>query len=362
MIAKSCFFVLATAWTMAPALAADAVHVAGGVVDAATGAEVACRLYIQAADGAWHFPTAAEPGDMVRYERANYWDPTQVEMHATLSARPFTADLPAGQYAVTVERGKEYAPLQTNLTVDAEHSYWRLELKRWIDMPARGWYSGDVHCHRALAELPNLMLAEDLNVCFPETDWTTLAELPPSRGDKSVTDPRPVESVAVDATHVWSTRNTEYEIFKVAGREHTLGAFLILNHRAPFDMPCPPLRAVGEQARRDGALIDLEKPNWEWAAVAAPILPVDVYELANNHNWRIGFGVKNWGVPAANWMDVTGPLTIDNERDWLAYTWQAYYALLNSGLAINPAAGSASGAHPVPVGYSRVYVHLPAGI
>jgi hypothetical protein len=165
----------------------------------------------------------------------------------------------------------------------------------------------------------------------------------------------------VDATHVWYPRNTEYEIFKVGGKPHTLGAFLILNHRSAFDEQCLPLATIAKRARAEGALIDLEKHNWEWAAVVAPILPVDLFELANNHNWRIGFGVKNWGAPAPAWMKLRGPRTIDNEADWLEYGWQFYYALLNAVLKINPTAGSASGAHPVPVGYSRVYVHLPHG-
>jgi len=200
---------------------------------------------------------------------------------------------------------------------------------------------------------------EDLNVCFPLTYWTTIAELPPSRGDKTSAVTQPTAPVDVDATHVWYPRNTEYEIFKVGGREHTLGAFLILNHRTPFDMSCLPLRAAARRAREDGALIDLEKHKWEWAAVVAP--HVDLFELANNHNWRIGFGIKNWSAPVAKWMKLDGPLTIENEQDWSAYGWQFYYALLNSGLVIQPTAGSASGAHPVPLGYSRVYVHLPHG-
>src|SRR5262249_17352422 len=52
---------------------------------------------------------------------------------------------------------------------------------------------------------------------------------------------------------------------------------------------------------------------------------------------------------------------IDRESDWIEYGWRFYYALLNCGLRIAPTAGSASGAHPVPLGYSRVYVHLPDG-
>jgi hypothetical protein len=338
--------------------AADAVRVRAEVRDEQSGQAVASRIYVQDEKGGWHFPEGDGPGDVVLYKRQNYWDESQVEMHATAAAKPVEYQLPPGEYAATVERGKEYVPLETKLKAGDGAGQWQLPLTRWIDMASHGWYSGDTHCHRSIDEIGNLMLAEDVNVCFPLTYWTTIAERPPSRGDKTVAEEPPIESVAVDATHVWHPRNTEYEIFETAGRKHTLGAFLILNHRRPFAMTCPPMAPVAKQAREEGALIDLEKHNWEWAAVAAPTLPVDLFELANNHNWRIGFGVKNWGAPAAEWMGLTGPRTIDNEPDWLEYGWRFYYALLNSGLAINPTAGSASGAHPVPLGYSRVYVRL----
>ena len=319
------------------------MQVTGDVRDSVTGAAIASRLYIRAKDGMWYFPALSDSHDVVRYERENYWDKSQMEMHATLAAKPFHANLPAGEYTVVVERGKEYLPLKTNLTVDETHKQWRLRPARWIKMSAHGWYSGDMHCHRSPDDLPNLMLAEDLNVCFPLTYWTTVAELPPSRGDKTSATKYPAAPVTVDATHVWYPRNTEYEIFKVGEKAHTLGAFLILNHRSSFTMPCLPLAAIAKQAHDEGALIDLEKHNWEWAAVAAPTIPVDLFELANNHDWRIGFGVKNWGAAAATWMNIRGPLTIDNERDWIEYGWQFYYALLNCGLKIKPAAGSASG-------------------
>jgi hypothetical protein len=337
------------------------VRVTGQVRDSVSDEAIASRLYIRGEDGTWYFPNSMDLHDVVRYKRKNYWDENQVEMHATLSAKPFEIELPAGEYSVVVERGKEYLPLKTKLAVDQSHAQWQLRPTRWIDMAARGWYSGDLHCHRPPEELANLMIAEDLNVCFPLTYWTTIAEVPPDRGDKSSQNTLPAAPVRVDATRVWCPRNTEYEIFKVGEKKHTLGAFLVLNHRTPFKHPCLPLEAIAKQAHNEGALIDLEKHNWEWAAIVAPTLPVDLFELANNHNWRIGFGVKNWGAPAADWMNCNGPLTIDNEADWLEYGWRFYYALLNCGLNIKPGAGSASGAHPVPVGYSRVYVHLPAG-
>src|SRR5262249_38660669 len=157
------------------------------------------------------------------------------------------------------ERGKEFLPLKRNLIVDTDHSHWDLRLKRWIDMSARGWYSGDMHCHRPLEDIPNLMLAEDLNVCFPQTYWTTFAERTPVNGDKTTSGQLPKGPVAIDGLHVWYPRNTEYEIFKVGNRELTLGAFLILNHKKPFNLRCLPLTAIAKQAHDEGALIDLEK-------------------------------------------------------------------------------------------------------
>jgi hypothetical protein len=361
---RACYWILAIIVACVPLgkiIAEGPVEVSADVRDASTGKTIASRVYILGANGTWHFPRAAGATDAVRFERENYWDKAQVEKHTTLAAKLFNISLPAGKYTVTVERGKEYLPLIEKLTVDASQHHWDLRLTRWIDMASRGWYSGDGHCHRSLDELPNLMLAEDVNVCFPLTYWTTSAEQSPEHGDKTTKVNLATTPMTIDANHIWYPRNTEYEIFKVGGKEHTLGAFLILNHRTPFNMRCLPLSAIAKRAHDEGALIDLEKHNWEWAAIAAPILPVDLYELANNHDWRIGFGVKNWGIPAPVWLNTKGPRTIDNESDWLEYGWRFYYALLNCGLKIKPTAGSASGAHPVPLGYSRVYVHLPQG-
>jgi hypothetical protein len=156
---------------------------------------------------------------------------------------------------------------------------------------------------------------------------------------------------------VWHPRNTEYEIFKTGNTDHTLGALLILNHRTRFDQPVFPLDALARKARAEGALLDLEKHNWPWSLALVPLLDVDLFELANNHHWQTEFGVKNWAVPAPAWMGLAGSGS-ENERDWTLYGFQTYYALLNCGFKLRPSAGTASGVHPVPLGFSRVYVHL----
>src|SRR5262245_9045150 len=202
---------LLTAGTRQLSAAPAEVRITGEILDAKTAAPLPARLYIRGSDGRWHFPRGSDANDVVVYERQNYWDKSQVEMHATVAAKPFSVDLPPGDYTVSVERGKEYLPLTEKLTVDTEHARWQLPLTRWSDVAARGWYSGDVHCHRPTADLANLILAEDLNVCLPITYWTTNAELPPSRGDKTDKNAYPAAPIAVDATHVWYPRNTEYE-------------------------------------------------------------------------------------------------------------------------------------------------------
>ena len=102
------------------------VRVTGQVRDSASDAAIASRLYIRGKDGTWYFPNSTDLRDVVRYKRKNYWDENQVEMHATLSAKPFEVELPAGEYAVVIERGKEYLPLKTKLAVDQSHTQWQL--------------------------------------------------------------------------------------------------------------------------------------------------------------------------------------------------------------------------------------------
>ena len=89
-----------------------------------------------------------------------------------------------------------------------------------------------------------------------------------------------------------------------------------------------------------------------------PIASVDLFELSNNSVWRTNFGFKQAGHALPPWKEFEqespGVLT---EWGWLQFGFEMYYALLNCGFRMSPTAGTASGVHPVPLGYSRVYVH-----
>jgi hypothetical protein len=90
----------------------------GQVVDADSRQPLACRLYLQAEDGSWFFPKSESPlGSAIPYQRKVANQPKSLEMHTTLSAHPFVTDLPPGQYAVTIERGKEYFPFSEQIRI-----------------------------------------------------------------------------------------------------------------------------------------------------------------------------------------------------------------------------------------------------
>ncbi|MCG3200017.1 MAG: hypothetical protein GHCLOJNM_04546 [bacterium] len=84
---------------------------------------------------------------------------------------PGETALPPGEWEIHVRRGFEFVPLHEAFTVESGRvTEKRLTLKRWIDMPALGWYSGDDHIHSRIqddADAERLMAwvrAEDVHV------------------------------------------------------------------------------------------------------------------------------------------------------------------------------------------------------
>src|SRR5262245_31064332 len=225
--------------TFVPSAAADTT-LTGEIHDASTGERIAARVYLRSELGTWFFPkSAAAEGRAVEYRKER--GPASVEMHTALSAHPFTIDLPRGKYVLTVEHGKEYVPHEEKLEIGERPVQVTIQLRRWINMAEQGWYSGDTHVHRTLDELPTLMLADDLNVALPLTYWVTRSDTPPSQGDKNqpAVEPKLIE-VAKERV-IWPL-NTEYEIFTVGSKRHTLGAVFGLGHKTVLARGVPPVR------------------------------------------------------------------------------------------------------------------------
>lgn len=362
-------FAQAILWTMdlkappknfPPAVASEQrQRVTGRILDSATGKPVAARVYLQAESGRWHFPQSqSESEAAVTYQR-EYPATASVEMHTALPAAAFQVELPRGKYALAIERGKEYLPLSKVLTVeDKPLDLGDLPIHRFVHLAKERWYSADTHVHRKLAEMPTVVQAEDLNIAFPLSYWVTTAEAIPSESNRADGSREPAAPIKVTPENWLYPLNTEYEIFSVGGKQHTLGAYLLIGHRQPLDISAMPLTAVAERAHREGGLIDLEKHSWPWSVLLVPIMKPDLYELANNHCWRTEFGFPKWTIEAApEYMRLERDEQGLTEWGWIDFGFQTYYALLNCDFRLSPTAGTAAGVHPVPTGFGRVYVH-----
>lgn len=79
--------------------------------------------------------------------------------------------LPTGKYQLVLYKGPEYYIYQKEFNIQLDQlTHINATLKRWTDMPAKSWYSGDTHVHatrRSVEDnhwLMSLMKAEEVNL------------------------------------------------------------------------------------------------------------------------------------------------------------------------------------------------------
>jgi hypothetical protein len=322
------------------------------------------RIYLRGIDGTdYYFETLSASGSAVKYQKQNWINKQSIENHTTVSAHTCYCELPSGRYELLVERGKTYFTHRETINVVDSDVHLVVHLREWCKAETLGWYSGDLHLHREVEDLRNVILAEDLNVAFPLVNWVTQSATPPSRGDKNHLNSDYDDLVRVDRSHVIWPLNTEYEIFSVGEKRHTLGALFALGHLQPLQATVPPWKPVIQEIKASGhqVLLDMDKLAWPASMVLPTIAPDAIYELANNHLWRTEFAFRQWTTTAPPFLCPPYGSDQGGEKDWIDFTLGMYYCLLNSGFRLPPGAGTANGVHPVPAGFSRVYVHLEDG-
>jgi hypothetical protein len=285
-----------------------------------------CRIHVQ-----------NEQGEPQRAAGQPFWrDHFVCSGQASLEVAP-------GSYRWEIERGPEWQRASGRVEVaSSEAAEVAITLNRISDLGSEGWFSGDLHVHRPVQEIEQLMLAEDLDFAPVIVWWNT-----PARNPIHV----PQTVFRFDGHRIYSVMAGEDE------REG--GALLYFGLSQPLDLSVQsrefpsPMQFVNEARRSNKQVwIDIEKPFWwdvpTWLASGQ----MNSIGLANNHMCRSQMLANEaWGKPR------------DQERlpDPLGngyWTQQIYYQLLNTGLRIPPSAGSASGVLPNPVGYNRVYAHL----
>lgn len=278
-----------------------------------------------------------DQGDPVRDPRQPFW---YDHFSCNGSAR---LEVPIGNYSWEIERGPEYSRLAgtTGVTPGAT-SRATAKLVRIADMKEEGWLSGDLHVHRPVSEIKQLMRSEDLHFAPVIGWWNTPA---PQATVVNQTEFR------FDSDRIYCTHAGEDE------REG--GALLYFGLKRQLDLsvqsrefPSPMHFVQRARDQNERVWIDIEKPFWwdtpTWLASGQ----ANSIGIANNHMNRSGmFASEAWGRP----RDAVRLPAPKGNGFW---TQEIYYHILNSGIRIPPSAGSASGVLKNPVGYNRVYVQL----
>jgi hypothetical protein len=253
-------------------------------------------------------------------------------------------ELPAGKFRYEIERGPEHSSISGELTIVSEReTTLAADLVRIADLASHGWWSGELHVHRPIEDVPLLMRAEDLHVA-PVMTWWNKTNLWASR--------------AAPAKHLVRFDGNRYYQVMAGEDEREGGALLYFNLGQPLpiaeaeqEYPSP-MRFLHQARGQAGVHVDIEKPFWWDVPVWLASGQVDTIGIANNHMCRSKmYPDEAWGKP----RDVQRlPEPLGNGY----WTQELYYHVLNCGLRIPPSAGSASGVLANPLGYNRVYVHI----
>lgn len=323
---KYTFAFLVLAALVAPSTRAPA---AGGeltltVVDPQTGRPMPCRMHL-----------SNEKGRPQRAAKTLFYDDHFV-FPGTVKIK-----LPRGTYHFVIERGPEYLERKGYFVMDNQAKDDKtVELNRACHMADEGWWSGDLHVHRAAKDIELLMQAEDLHVAGllvwsnQKNEWAEGMVQEPVRG--------------FDRNHYYT----------FAGEDHPPGGTLLY-----FNLPKPLDTAgrAGDEAAALDALFAARQVSAGWIDIDnATALDLPLW-LATGRVDSIG--VCHDQMCRREMKDDASARPRDKRRlpgalGAGSWTQEVYYHVLNCGLRIPPSGGSGSGEAPNPVGYNRVYVWL----
>ncbi|MFN7920368.1 MAG: hypothetical protein U0Q16_09740 [Bryobacteraceae bacterium] len=266
-----------------------------------------------------------------------------------------TVEAPAGRYRIVAERGLEWERGTREVDLTEPRVEVELTMRPWIRMRERGWWSGDMHVHRPMEDVPALLEAEDLNFGVVFTMWNRQNLWPGALPSDWIRQTGPVRWMTVT--------NAEDErgggAWMLHGLREPLGLEKVLSgSERPTESWDPPGIEFVRRARQQkqtGARFpwfDLEKPIWWEAPVMMALERPDSMGLLHNHYDQYAmYDNEAWGRK----RDTT---RFPGSAGFSDYSLHLMYRYWNLGWMVPPTAGAASGVLPNPVGYNRVYAKL----
>jgi hypothetical protein len=308
------------------------------VVDDETGQPVPCRVHFRSLDGIPYQPHGHHNrvnADMGTWHIDVGGDVRLGSMSYAYIDGTCQGWLPRGEVLVDVARGFEYEPLRTLVTIAPGQQELTLRLKRWCNMNARRWFSGDTHVHFLSTQGSHTEAqGEDLNVVnLLLSQWGHLF----TNTEEFIGSP----SVSRDGrTIVYASQEN---------RQHMLGHLTLLGLKKPVMPWC----TDGPSEAEMGGTLEVTMSDWadrchaQGGTVILPHLP--------NPN----------GEPAA--MIATGRIDAveflrhgyEPPRLGGMYNHMEYYRYLNGGYRLPLVGGTDKMSSDVTVGLYRTYVFIP---
>ena len=227
---------------------------------------------------------------------------------------------------VDVARGFEYEPLRTKVNIEPGQRELTLRLKRWTDMKAQGWYSGDSHVHFLSTQGAHTeSQGEDLDVVnLLQSQWGSLFT--------NTEDFTGHPSVSRDGGNIVYVSQEN--------RQHFMGHTILWGLKRPVMPWCSD--GLGEAEL--GGPMETTLSHWADEAHAQGGYVI------NPH-----FPYPN-GEPAA--MIATGRLDGIEMLRQTEFNHAEYYRYLNCGYRIPLVGGTDKMSSDVPVGMYRTYARL----
>lgn len=235
--------------------------------------------------------------------------------------------LPRGEVIVDVARGYEYEPLRTRVNIERGQRELTLRLKRWTNLNAQRWFSGDTHVHFLGTQGAHYEAqGEDLNVVnLLQSQWGHLfTNTEDFIGRPTVTND--------GRTIVYCTQEN---------RQHILGHLTLLGVKEPIMPWC----SDGPGEAELGGTLEVTLSDWadrchaQGGTVIIPHLP--------NPN----------GEPAV--LIATGRADAVEMLVHGEYQHLEYYRYLNGGYRLPLVGGTDKMTSDVPVGIYRTYAYIP---
>jgi TolB protein len=298
------------------------------------GRPIPARVYVDASDGRSYTPNGLFHRAMMVTDRHYF--------HLSGEAQ---VELPVGRTTIEALRGWEYKPATRTIEVSPGLAPTvTLRLDRLVDLPARGWYSGDTHVHDlhqgfGLSHEAFFLqlLAEDLHVtnALIHMDGTRLM----GRWSDLTGAPHPLSTPTHLLQYAEEFRGGLGHIGMIGIREFTLP---LVGGQGASAYAQPALdRPYLEAARAQGGLGGFMHPYIAWphtpAAAASTLIALDV-----------ALGLGEFYDVGALWSDELASTSF-------------YYRLLNVGFRLPAAAGTDNFSdvwRDPPPGSDRTFAHV----